>query len=339
MATRFWFAVFLVSLASVQPVPAKSTVVIGELSWPGADVIANVLEQVMTQNLNVNVSTIFATESALYESMNKGDGSVDIVPDMWTDHLGQQLRKYVLPGSRETVLLNKKPYLGTEGIFIPTYVADQYDVRKLSDLAKPEVARIFRNGAEKGQLWMGAEGWESTNRQMVRAKSYGIAPNFELTTVDQAVFLAQLKAAYEKKKPIVFYYYAPEWIFAAYKLTRLAEPPFDGFSTDDAKGTDRYNSKGCYTFYQPAMRSDWLEASSIKCGEPPTRVHVAYSKALALRAPKVAQFLSQVSFDADTINAWIFAVEIDKKQPPVVAKNWIVGNQEEIQKLWLKGIK
>src|ERR1700678_692494 len=100
MARWFWVAVLVASLAGTQPAPAKSTVVIGELSWPGADVIANVLEQVMTENLNVSVSTIFATESALYESMNKGDGSVDVVPDMWTDHLGQQLRKYVLPGSR-----------------------------------------------------------------------------------------------------------------------------------------------------------------------------------------------------------------------------------------------
>lgn len=340
MASRFGPVVLAVaSLAILQPALAKTDVVIGELSWTGAEVIAAVLGQVMTQNLDVSVSTIAATESALYESMNKGDGSVDVVPDMWTDHLGQQMRAYVLPGSRETVLLNKKPYLGTEGIFIPTYVAEKYNIRNLSDLAKPEVAKIFDNGTGKGQLWIGSEGWESTNRQMLRAKSYGIAANFELTTVDHAVFLAQLKAAYENRKPIVFYHWTPEWVFAAYKLTQLAEPPFDGFTTDDAKGTDRYNPKGCYTFYQPAMRSDWLAASSIKCSEPPTRVHVAYSRALALRAPKVGRFLSQVALDAKSVNEWIYAVEVDKKDPAIVAKNWIGANQVEIQSVWLSGIK
>jgi glycine betaine/proline transport system substrate-binding protein len=327
------------SLAIIQPAFAKTNVVIGELSWTGAEVVADVLAQVMTQNLDASVTTIAATESALYESMNKGDGSVDVVPDMWTDHLGQQMKAYVLPGGRQSVFLNKKPYFGTEGIFIPTYVAEQYNIHNLSDLARPEIAKIFDNGTGKGQLWVGAEGWESTNRQMVRVKSYGIASRFELTTVDHAVFLAQLKAAYEKKKPIAFYYWTPEWVFAAYQLTRLAEPPFDGFTTDDAKDTDRYNPKGCYTFYQPATRSDWLTASSIKCSEPPTRVHVAYSRALAQRAPKVAQFLSQVTFDADTVNAWILAVEVDKKDPAIIAKNWIAANRAKIQDVWLMGVK
>jgi glycine betaine/proline transport system substrate-binding protein len=328
-----------VSSTIVQPALGKTNVVIGQLSWTGAEVIGEVLGQVMSQNLHVNVSMIAATESALYESMNKGDGSVDVVPDMWTDHLGQQMKAYVLPGGRETVLLNKKPYLGTEGIFVPTYMADKYNIRNLSDLAKPEVAKIFDNGTGKGQLWIGSEGWESTNRQMLRAKSFGLAPHFELTTVDDSVFLAQLKAAYEKQKPIVFYYWTPEWIFAAYDLTRLAEPAFDGFTTEDARGTDRFNPKGCYTFYQPATRSDWLAASSIKCSEPPTRVHVAYSKALALRAPNVGQFLSQVTLDADTVNAWILAVEVGKKSPALVARNWIAANQATIQEVWLKNIK
>jgi glycine betaine/proline transport system substrate-binding protein len=332
-------ALALVSLATAQSALSKTTVVIGELSWTGAEVITDVLSQVLTQYLGVDVSTIAATEAALYESMNKGDGSVDVVPDMWTDHLGQQMKNYVLPGSRGTVLLNKTPYLGSEGIYIPTYVADKYNIHSLADLAKPDVAKIFYSGTRKGQLWLGEEGWESTNRQMARAKSYGYASLFELTTVDHAVFLAQLKAAYDKKAPIAFYYWTPQWIFGTYDLTRLVEPPFSGFTTDDAKGTDRYNPQGCYTFYQPATRSDWLAASSVKCSDPPTRVHIAYSKALEARAPNVGRFLAQVAFDVNTVNAWIFAVEVDRKEPIVVAKNWIAANKSEIQDVWLKGVK
>jgi glycine betaine/proline transport system substrate-binding protein len=338
-----WILLIAVSIGAFAcgagPVAAKTNVVIGQLSWTGAEVIAAVLGQVLREDLHANVSTITATESALYESLNKGDGSVDIVPDMWTDHLGQQMKNYVLPGSKESILLNKQPYFGTEGIYIPTYVAEKYHIRNLADLAKPEIAKIFASGAGKPQLWIGSEGWASTNRQMVRAKSYGYAPLFELTTVDHAVFLAQLKAAYEKKKPIVFYYWSPEWIFATYQLTQLAEPAFDGFATDDAKGTDRYNPRGCYTFYPPALRSDWLAAGSITCSEPPTRVNVAYSKALAQRAPKLAQFLGQVTLDAATVNAWILAAEVDKRDPDSIAKTWIAANQAQIHDVWLRGIK
>src|SRR5690606_20101312 len=150
-------------------------------------------------------------------------------------------------------ILNDTPYLGTEGIFVPTYVAEEHGVTKLADFAKPEVAALFdSDGNGKGELWAGAIGWESTNHSQVRGKSYGFDQYFEYTTVDTPVFLAQLKAAYEARKPIAFYYWTPEWIHAAFDLTKLEEPEFDGYATESAKGTDRYKEDGCYTFYQPA---------------------------------------------------------------------------------------
>jgi glycine betaine/proline transport system substrate-binding protein len=316
---------------------AKEKVVIGLLDWPGSTAIEHVLTEVMTQYLDADVETISAAQEALYEALDKGDGSVDIVADMWTDHLPDQMKKYVLPGGRQSIILNDTPYLGTEGIFVPAYVKEQ-GVTKLEDLAKPEVAKLFdSDGNGKGELWAGAVGWESTNHTEVRGKTYGFDKTMEYTTVDQPVFLAQLKDAYEKKKPIAFYYWTPEWIFAAYDLVELEQPPFDGYTMDTAKGTERYKADGCYTFYQPAERNDWMEASSIKCGQPPTRVNIAHSKALADRAPKISQFLKQVKLDANVVNQWILAMEVDKKPVDDVAKEWIAANKDMIEKEWLAG--
>lgn len=151
MTSKLWTGLIACALGALvcgaEPAAAKTNVVIGELSWTGAEVIAAVLGQVMSDDLHANVSTITATESALYESLNKGDGSVDIVPDMWTDHLGEQMKNYVLPGGKESILLNKQPYFGTEGIYVPTYVVEQYHVRTVADLAKPEIAKIFAAGS------------------------------------------------------------------------------------------------------------------------------------------------------------------------------------------------
>lgn len=331
-------AVSLVALSAFAE--AKTTVTIGELDWPGARAIEQVLKQVMTTYLDADVGTIAAAQEALYEALDKGDNSVDVVADMWTDHLPQQMKNYVLPGSRQTIILNDKSYLGTEGIFVPSYVADELGVKKLADLAKPEVAKLFdSDGNGKGEMWAGAVGWESTNHTEVRGKTYGFDKTMEYTTVEQAVLLAQLKDAYESKKPLAFYYWTPEWIHAAYKLTQLEEPPFDGYTMDSAKGTERYNANGCYTFYQPAERNDWLEASSISCGQPPTRVNIAHSKALAERAPQISQFLKQVTLDADVVNQWILAMEVDKKPVEQVASDWIAANKDTVEGVWLKGVK
>lgn len=318
---------------------AKTQVVIGQLDWPGSTAIEEVLAQVMTEYLDADVTTISAAQEAMYEALDKGDGSVDIVADVWSDHLPAQMKAYVVPGSRETIILNDTPYLGTEGIFVPSYVAEQ-GVTKLADLAKPEVAKMFdSDGNGKGELWAGAVGWESTNHTEVRAKSYGFAPYFEFTTVDQPVFLAQLKDAYAKKQPIAFYYWTPEWIFAAFELTKLEEPEFDGYTSENAKGTERYNPDGCYTFFQPSERNDWLEASNITCGQPPTRVYIAHSKALAERDPKVSQFLRQVKLDADVVNQWILAMEVDGRDVADVAKEWIEANRGMIESEWLAGVR
>lgn len=332
-------AALAAALMASQPAFAATDVTIGELDWPGAVVVADVLEVVMTDYLDAKVSTITATEAALYEAMSKGDGAVDVVADMWSDHQGEVLRAYVYPGGKESIALNKTPYLGEAAIFVPTYVVEKHGVQNLTDLAKPEVAKLFDiDGTGKGQMWIGAEGWESTNRFMVRLKTAGVSPNFELLTVDQAAFLAKLKAAYEREQPIAFYYWTPEWIFDAYKLTKLKEPEFNGYTTDNEKGTDRYNPNGCYTFFQPATRPDWLEASSISCSEPPTRVHVAYSRSLEQRDPKIARFLSQVVFDVNTVGKWIREVSEEKKDPIQVAKDWIAQNKDVVEGVWLKGI-
>lgn len=317
---------------------AKTKVVIGQLNWPGSTAIEAVLAEIMTRYLDADVETISAAQEALYEGLDKGDGSVDVVADMWTDHLPAQMKEYVLPGGKETIILNKTPYLGTEGIFIPTYVAEENGVTKLSDLAKPEVAKLFdSDGNGKGEIWAGEVGWESTNHTAVRAKTDGFDKTMELTTVGTPVMLSQLKDALDNHKAFAFYYWTPEWIHAAYKLTKLEEPEFTGYTTDSAKGTDRYNPNGCYTFYQPQERNDWLEASSIKCGQPPTRVNIAHSKALSERAPKVSQFLKQVALNADDVNAWILAMEVDKKDINEVAKAWVDANKDMIEKEWLAG--
>lgn len=327
-------------LAITAAAKAETSVVIGELDWAGSRAIEQVLAQVMTEYLDAEVSTIAAAQEALYEALDKGDGTADIVADMWTDHLPAQMKNYVVPGSRETIILNEEPYLGTEGIFVPQYVVEEHGVTSLADLAKPEVAALFdSDGNGLGELWGGSVGWESLGHTQVRARSYGFEDKIELTTVEQAVALAQLKDAIERKRPIAFYYWTPEWIHAAYDLHKLEEPEFTGYTMESAEGTDRYSADGCYTFYQPGERSDWLEASDIQCAQPPTRVHIAHSSALAERDPKISQFLRQVKLDADDVNQWILDMEVDGKDVQTVASEWIDANRETIENEWLAGVR
>ena len=328
-----------VALAMATPTFAKDKVVIGELSWTGGVAIQNIMKVVIEKYLDGEVSFLLVGEEAMYPAMSKGDGSLDVQPDLWSQHTTAMMNEYVLPGSKQTIRLNKTPYKGTEGIFVPGFVQDELGVKQLADLAKPEVAKLFdSDGDGKGEYWAGAVGWEATNHSMVRAKSYGFDKGFTATTVEQPVFLAQLDAAMKKKKPIVFYYWTPEWIFASYDLRMLKEPKFDGYSSDDLKNDPNYKADGCYKFYQPGNNPDWLEKSSITCEQPPTDVYVARSKALDERAPKIGKFLEQISMTPDMVNQWILAIDQQKRDPLEVAKEWVEKNKDIVEGQWLKGV-
>ena len=336
---RFAGLIAALMIAIAVPVYAKDKVVIGEQSWTGAIAIQNIMKAVIEKYLDGEVSFLLVAEEAMYPALDKGDGSIDVVPDLWSQHTTAMLNEYVLPGSKESIRLNKTPYKGTEGIFVPGYVQDQHNIRKLADLAKPEVAKIFdTDGDGKGEYWAGAVGWEATNHSMVRAKSYGFDKHFTASTVEQPVFLAQLSAAYQRKEPIVFYYWTPEWIFASYDLRMLEEPPFDGWSSEDKKNDPLYKPDGCYKFYQPGNNPDWLEKSSITCAQPPTDVYVARSKALDERAPRIGKFLEQITLTPEMVNEWILAIDQEKKDPLEVATKWVEEHKDIVEGQWLNGL-
>ena len=139
--------------------------------------------------------------------------------------------------------------------------------------------------------------------------------------VDDAIFKSQLDSAYTREEPIMFYYWTPEWIHAAYDITAIEEPA-------------RYD--GCEEMFQPKDREDWYEASNFACVSKDATVWNAFSKSLYERAPKAACFLKNMVLDPDTVNGWILKVGRDKMDPQDMAEEWVEENEATVDK-WLEG--
>ncbi len=310
--------------------------VIGELSWDGGLAIAYVLKTIIENKLNGKVDLILANQPVILAAMDKGDGSIDVHPDFWMPNQAGFWNKFIGKGSRGTVVVNK-PYYALQGLYVPRYVQERYGVKSVKDLSDPKIAKLFdSDGNDKGEYWAGALGWASTNIENVKAKSYGYGSYFEPLEVSVAIFQAKLKRDYRRKKPILFYYWRPEWVHAVYDLVKLEEPPFDGFAMESKKDDSRYNPNGCWKMYKPTDDVDWYEKSRITCAWPDARVYIAYSASLTKRAPKVAQFLSQVTLTADMVGHWISKIVVEKNQPSDVAKRWVEDHSGIVHD-WLKG--
>ena len=297
------------------------------------------MKVIIEKHLDAEVEIVGGDEIALFEAMNKGDGTIDVFSDFWSLSLHAQWVKYIQEGSEESVKVNANPYLGTTGIFTPGYVQDEYGLKSIEQMKDPEISKLFdTDGDDKGEYWTGAAGWQSVDRNAVKAKSMGFAEHWEPTTVETWVLEALLDAAYKRKRPILFFHYTPEWIHASYDLRRLEEPPFTGYANPAMKGQDDYNPDGCYKFYQQSEGPDWFEKSSITCERPPNPVYVAYSANLGERAPKIAKFLDQIAFTADDMSLWIKRISLEKADAETVAKEWVENNKETIEGEWLKGL-
>ncbi|BAN49802.1 glycine betaine ABC transporter substrate-binding protein [Metapseudomonas resinovorans] len=316
------------------PAMAKERIVIGEQNWTGAVAIQYVLGEIISSRLDGEVSYLAGDVPVLFAAAAKGDGSVDVLTDIWLPNQSAAWAKYVTDGTRSLVP-NKQPYVGEQGFYIPGFIQDKYGVKSVYDLKKPEVAKLFAPlGGDKGELLVGPAGWESTYIGEIKAKDYGFAGEFESVSTEAAVTYAKLDSAYKAGRGVVFYAYTPDWIFSTYDLRRLDEPSFDGYAQDNKKGDPLYKADGCWKFISPTVDPDWLQKSSITCAYPDAKVHVLASRSLQQRAPRIAAFLENVAIDPKSLNDLIRHIEKDKQPAQEAAKAWVRDNAATVDR-WL----
>ena len=308
---KFLLAALVFSLGATPALAQGAKVTISDLTWTGAQAIGHVIQAVIEGPLDSEADIVegMSDGSVVAAGMDKGDGTVDVYTDLWMPNRQAIWDKYV--DGAKTVAHNL-PYPGTQKMYVPAYMADR--VRSVEDLKDPEVAAIFdKDGNGKGEYWAGDAGWKSTRMWQVKFKSYGLSELWEAEILPDATFKGQLKSAISREQPILFYYWTPEWVHAAYDLSPVEEPA---------------RSEGCENVNLDA--EDWLETSHFDCASNDAQIYVAYSKSLEQRNPPVAKFLSQMRLDPDTVNQWILKIGRDEMDPRDVAEDWVANNMETV---------
>ena len=300
---------------------AQSKVVVGEPSWPGAKIMANVIGQIIAKRLGGQVGYAPGANAVIFAAMDGGRGDIDVHHDVWLPNQKSFTDKYV--DTRKTVALSKGSYEGRTGFCTPTYMAKDHGIKSVFDLGTPGAQKLFdSDGDGKGEIWVGASGWASTNVHLVKVRDYGIGPFLAPATEDETVFYGRLKDLIAEKKGVVFYCYKPHYVHALYDVAILQEP-----AHDPAK----------YKIVQPGQDADWFKKSKILTGDQVKTVRVAHSRSLEKRAPAVASFLTNIDMSADELSKLTYRVVVQRKEIGPVVAAWIEANGDMVDR-WL-GLK
>ena len=159
------------ALALMTAAPAfAADVVIGVPNWPSVNATAHVLKVAIEENLGLDVELQNGTNPIVFEAMDKG--AMHAHPEVWLPNQQNLHDTYV--NDKGTVAKNPNGVEAFQGMCIPKAFAEAHGISAIEDLTNPDVAALFdSDGDGKGELWIGAPGWASTNVEKIRAKSYG----------------------------------------------------------------------------------------------------------------------------------------------------------------------
>ncbi len=293
---------------------AQEKVTVGEPSWPGAKIMANVIGQIIEGRLGGEVGYAPGANAVIFAAMDGGRGDIDVHPDVWLPNQASFTDEYVT--QKGTVSLSSGSYEGRAGFCTPTYMAEKHNIRSIYDLATPDAQELFdSNGDGMGEIWVGASGWASTNVHKVKVRDYGIETFLEPGTEDETVFYSRLKDAVAEEKGVVFYCYKPHYVHALYDMTMIEEPPHN---PDE------------YTIIQPSDDADWYAKSKITSGDVVKTVTVAYSSSLNERNPAAASFLAKIDMDSDALSQLTYDVVVQGGDISEVVAAWIDENSDVV---------
>src|SRR6056297_451648 len=287
-------------------------IVIGVPNWASVNATAHVLEVVIEDNLGLDVELQNGTNPIVFEAMDKG--SMHVHPEVWMPNQQNLHDTYVKDNG--TVVMNENPVQAEQGMCVPSYIAEEYDITHIDDLSDPDKIAIFdTDGNGTPEVWIGAPGWASTVVEKIRAKSYGYDQMFELTEYEETIAYANLANAATAGEPWIGFCYSPHYIFVTQDLYVLEEPAHD---------------PATWSIVQPADGPDWLEKSEASTAWNGATLHLHYAKELEETYPEVASLFQNYQMDGAALSAMGKALAVDGEEAADFAREWVAANEDTV---------
>jgi glycine betaine/proline transport system substrate-binding protein len=206
----------------------KGTVKIAINPWVGYEADAAVVGYLLEHELNYRVEKKNLKEEISWQGFESGE--VDVVLENWGH---DDLRKTYIDEKKVAVDVGSTGNKGVIGWYVPQWMADKYpDITDYKNL--PKYAAMFKTSESggKGQLLDGDPSYVTNDVALVANLKL---PYKVVFSGSEAAIIKAAQQATAQKKPLLFYFYEPQWLFAKEKYVRVKLPAYTTGCDADAK--------------------------------------------------------------------------------------------------------
>ncbi|MDO4232403.1 MAG: glycine betaine ABC transporter substrate-binding protein [Lautropia sp.] len=256
---------------------------LGGLDWESGQITTGVLESILRDGYGCKTEVVPGSPTTLESALLQDD--IQIIAEQWMGR-SEPLEKAVAEG-RANIVGDTLKGGAEQGWYVPDYVKEAHpDLKRVDDL--PRFAHLFPNPEQPGKarLMNCPPGWACEVFNTSLLKNTGLSETFSSAQPGTGAALdAEISAAFEQKKPILFYYWQPSGLMAKYRMERIALPPFDGECWRNLLQGDK-NTRCVSDF-------------------PVSKLAVAVSSQFEKQHPELIAVLKKLQFEPDMLNRMI----------------------------------
>jgi glycine betaine/proline transport system substrate-binding protein len=288
---------------------ACGDVVLNENAWAGSTANVYVAKYVLEKNLGCKVKVSNITENQpSFQAM--ADGKIDVVLEDWDNSTVAGNKKYLTNGS--VVAAGNLGVIGVIGWYIPRYLLKQYpQFATWKGLKGKESVFKSPESGSQGMFLGGDPSYVQKDKEIIE----GLGLNLKHVVAGaEPAQVARWTQLYKQKKPVLFYWYDPQYLNAQYDLVQVKLPPRTKACQDDT--TKNLDPKAYACAYPPYALDKLISSKFAKSGSPAVAV-IKRFKWTAADQNKVANMIAGKKLKPDkAAEAWV-------KANPAKVKAWL----------------
>ena len=282
-------------------------VTLNEQAWAGSTANTYIAKAVLEDELGCQVEITKIAEIPVFQAM--ADGEVDAVLEDWqhTD----EYKKYI---DQAGTVVQGGP-LGVEGHigwFIPKYLMDEHpEFADWEGLKGEEGLFKTAESGDQGMFLGGDPSYVQKDKELIKALGLDLK---HVTAGAEPAQVARWSQLYKQKKPVIFYWYTPQFYNQEYDLAEVKLPERTPDCKDDAKAGG--------------------DAEQYKCAYDVTVINKLFSKKFEDSGSPAYDVLKKMELTNEDQEAVAKAIAGDKVDPEKAGKDWVEQNQDKVQ-AWL----